>query len=123
MKIKQDFVTNSSSASMILIVKTKEDMTLDEFKEKFSQVINKYKKYCRPKDKGLFWDGTNIEQKSTEEFHVKEWTSMYNGYEDIPSYMKDLVLDAVVVEKEMHYGTEMARLGLIPKKIIIENDY
>ncbi len=92
MKIKSDFVTNSSSASFIMYFKPKNPHTsLEEFTTSF----NDYLRYFQKENGDLrYWNGSDIkvDKKDGEEvFSITELTSMYNGKEDVPLYMRELM--------------------------------
>jgi hypothetical protein len=94
MKLKSDFVTNSSSASFIIYFNYNDkDWTFEEFRYEFLEYIQKGyiggeccagRHYSFPPD--------SIELLSDGRVKIECWTSMYNGYEDVPSYMIDLVM-------------------------------
>lgn len=94
MKIKSDFVTNSSSASFIIYFNyDNKNWTFDFFKKEFLEYIQKG--YIG----GEFGAGNqsnyppdNIELLSDGRVKVESHTSMYNGYEDLPRYMIDLLI-------------------------------
>ena len=51
------------------------------------------KSYYGSKESNLqFWNPNLIQKKSTCKFEIHDWTSMYNDYNDIPHYMKHLLL-------------------------------
>ena len=88
MKAKYDFITNSSSASFIMYIRLvkgyfNEDNLLEEFKKEFQCFINNR----NPKITRFFTDIIAIE----------EWTPMYNGSEEIPEYMMDLMIDRCTI--------------------------
>jgi len=93
-KIKIDFITNSSSASIFLLVESITD-DLEEFKKKFNEYIDTYKE----RYKGCivhFWDPNNIEQQTPHLFIVEHYTSMFNYVTDIPHYMQVLILESMI---------------------------
>jgi len=92
MKIKNDFVTNSSSASFILTIKPNEEMNLDEFRDRFNEYIDTIKRWNPKLSSMRFWDGINIKQSNNNEFVVEEWTGMYNDIYDIPPYMSYILI-------------------------------
>jgi len=91
MKIKNDYITNSSSASFILYI-TSTIQDLGEFKKFLYEYIIKE----------LKWDGAgsqypedhqpNIFEISTGVYKVEEYVCMFNGYGDIPSWMVDIMI-------------------------------
>ena len=101
MKCKTDFVTNSSSASIILMIKSDcED--IEKFREIFNKYIEMYKSGTWSSPLPIhFWDGSNI-VKIRNEFQVIEWTSMFNCVmDDVPHYMQTLYLEWSVEPKDI----------------------
>jgi len=96
MKIKNDFVTNSSSASFIMIFSAP-GKTIEEFTEQLNDFIESYKK--ETEDQMRFWDATNITELDDGKFKIEEWTSMYNYLSDIPKYMQYIMVDKVAVNQ------------------------
>jgi hypothetical protein len=96
MKIKHDFITNSSSASFYLRFEaTQEDMSKEEFIDK----INQYLKYNQEEIEDLrFWDASSIREVCPNVFEIIDWTSMFNGQEDIPTYMKHMIISSFLEE-------------------------
>lgn len=96
MKIKHDFITNSSSASFYLRFEAiQEDMSKEEFIDK----INQYLKYNQEVIEDLrFWDASNIQEICSNVFEIVDWTSMFNGQEDIPMYMKHMIISSFLKE-------------------------
>jgi hypothetical protein len=99
MKVKGDFVTNSSSASFILTLRPHDGtMGLDEFTNLFNKFLDNYKE--RNPNGLRYWDGTNIDEVQIDVgpnlFTVQEWVSMYNGEEDVPDYMKELMVNSFI---------------------------
>lgn len=96
MKIKIGFVTNSSSCSFIITIITKKDKSIKEFKSSFNKFLDMYEKsyYGRnkPTSNLQFWNPNIIEKKSNNVFEISDWTTMYNDYEDIPHYIRHLLL-------------------------------
>jgi len=94
MKIKIDFITNSSSASIMLFVESVAD-DLEEFKKKFNEYMEHYK--GRYEEHIVhFWDPNSIEQLTPHLFTVNHHTSMFNYVTDIPHYMQVLTLESLL---------------------------
>jgi len=93
MKIKSDFVTNSSSASFIMIFEAVEK-DIHEFIESFNDFMDYYKRNTGGKNL-RFWDATNISEVGDGIYQVEEWMSMYNDIGDIPKYMQYIIVDSV----------------------------
>jgi hypothetical protein len=116
MKFKTDFVTNSSSASIILIVKS-EHKTVEEFREVFNKYIEEYKggEWGTPHPIH-FWDGSKITKKGKDTFQIEDYTSMFNyATDDIPHYMQALCLQWMVDpgDVEMHFGFKGVEIKVI----------
>lgn len=99
MKIKTDYVTNSSSASYLLYIKSEYD-DLEDFKKSFNKYMDDYIKYNHSdEDPPRFFNPRDVSQISSNTFLIVDWNSMYNDFHDVPRYMLDLILN-FVVEKE-----------------------
>ena len=99
-KRKSDFITNSSSASIIMSVYAPSCSTLEEFKERFYECIAQgdYKtKWHEPESIEQPHDGAHV-------FLISTHTSMYNGREDIPKYMKIMVIDNALGDLDDKFG-------------------
>ena len=114
MKQKSDFITNSSSASYILTLKADvSDMSLARFKELFYEYIEIYKRN-NDNNRIRFWDGVNVHKVDNNMFEVTDWTSMHNDNDDIPGYMRDLLVESFVNSRDWGFKVEKFR---------IEDDY
>jgi len=97
MKIKKDFITNSSSASFLMCIKTDENITtLEEFEKWFSNYMDIYidnlKEYCHSSSFPSFYNPGNIRQESGNLFVIIDSCLLYNNYKNVPQYMRDLIL-------------------------------
>jgi hypothetical protein len=120
MKIKTDFVTNSSSASFILTITTLQNLDINKFRDLFNEFILKYEreyKHSSPRndEKTIFrfWDPKELKQIELNKFELEDFTSMYNGVDDIPHYMKFLLL----TKETDNYSLECLGFGNVELKI------
>ena len=98
MKVKADFVTNSSSASFIMTLQPHNGtMGLDEFTQLFNEFLDDYKR--RNPNALRYWDAFNIDQVQ-ELFTIHEFVTMYNDVEDVPDYMKELMINSFVMDTD-----------------------
>ena len=95
MKIKTNLVTNSSAASFIMYVESTAD-NLPDFQNDFNKFLEKYEKdfHFHPEivSRLKFINPKSFEQVATHVFAINEWTSMFNSHDDIPHYMKHLMI-------------------------------
>jgi hypothetical protein len=111
MKQKSDFITNSSSASYILTLKADvSDMSLERFKKIFNEYIEIYKNDIYKNNKIRFWDGVNVHKVDKNMFEVVDWTSMHNDNDDIPDYMRDLLIESFVGDRDWGFKVEKFRI-------------
>jgi len=115
MKIKTDFVTNSSSASFLLYIQSKGD-NLEDFKESFERYMTFHASVIN--GSARFFNPNDIEQISSNTFLVSDWTSMYNYFNDIPEYMRDLLVMFIVEKEDLK-----SDYGFLGFKFKIEEDH
>lgn len=112
MKVKGDFVTNSSSASFIMTFNTTHSLSLSEFKSLFNQYVESFKR--NHVGKLRFWDANVIESITDDSgrtlFVLTEDTSMYNGMEDIPLYMRELMINHFSKEYDWDFYIDSFRV-------------
>jgi len=109
LKRKDDFITNSSSASYILTLKADvSDMSLEQFEVLFQEYIEIYKR--NNDNKIRYWDGINIHKIDNNMFEVTDWTSMHNDNDDIPEYMRDLLIESFVDSRDWGFVVEKFRI-------------
>jgi len=100
MKLKSDFITNSSSASFIMSFKTKDNINHDEFRTLFNKYLESYKR--QHPNKLRFWDASIISKGTDDKgdliYTVEDGTTMYNDMHDIPEYMRLLMIESYVNE-------------------------
>lgn len=109
MKVKTDYVTNSSSASFILYI-TSSIMDLKEFKAFIENYINR--------ESNEYGAGTESRSPSISEisngvFKVEEFTGVYNGFEDVPSWMIDMMVKKSFIDNGYEDGLPKEILGFI----------
>lgn len=103
MKFKADFVTNSSSASFILYFASTYK-NLDSFQDSFNRYLEEYTqryKYTKECSTLRFYNPKMIEEVEEGIFKITEGTSMYNNYGDIPHYMRTVLIDSKIRQKEL----------------------
>jgi len=102
MKIKNDFVTNSSSASYILTLQTKDNMSISEFNIRFNEFIDEIKRFNEREFTNIrFLDGSDISAIDDNIFKIESWTSMHNGQFDIPGFMRYIIVEDRINDEEM----------------------
>jgi len=103
MKIKADFVTNSSSANFYLYLEMEEDFTLDSFFDLFGAYMeNLMRVYSYRNDfKHMRFFQPTIIMLSDRNFRLEDSTSMLNDYDNVPYYMKHIVMEHINVRPDM----------------------
>jgi len=113
MKIKLDFVTNSSSASFILHVEANTE-DLNDFVSKFNDFMEFFLNdgpYRREKIK--FWNPSQIKKISNNKFAIHDYTGMYNSQSDIPSYMRWLIVSSFISKGDNSFGFKATQLSIM----------
>jgi len=95
MKVKADFVTNSSSTSFIVTCKA-EAGEIDDFINKFNELLKNYIKKSS-------WDGEfqepsmltsdRVTKVGSGTFLIQDFVPIYCGEQDTPQYLKDFFVD------------------------------
>ena len=93
MKIKRDFVTNSSSTSFILCVESDIDNIL-EFVNKYNMLLNEISDKNSWKDDYelppvLFTD--RVKKGELNTYLIEDYLPFYETEDDLPQYIKELV--------------------------------
>ena len=117
MKIKTNLVTNSSSASFIMYVESNTD-NLTDFQNDFDKFLKKYESDFHFTPEVLshlrFINPKSFEQIATHVFAINEWTSMFNNHDDIPHYMRYLMV--------LSFCGDTQELGFKVTKFTIEDE-
>lgn len=118
MKVKRDFVTNSSSTSFILTFKAGTSGK-DEFIDKFNRFLEEYKKHRT-------WDddfqeppllrSDMVDQVEPGVFTIRDFVAIYGGEEDMPQYVRELFFD-----KDSEACKELNGAGIMPVKTEIKD--
>ena len=105
MKIKADFVTNSSSANFYLYLEMNEDFTLDAFFDLFGEYMNHMMQVHGYRDdfKHMRFFQPTIVQLTDRSFRLEDSTSMYNDYDNVPYYMRHIVMEHINVRPDMSH--------------------
>jgi hypothetical protein len=89
MKIKVDFITNSSSASIYLYVRSRYKSLSD-----FSASLNKiFENEPRVRETVTFMNPKDITFFGPDVFRLEEHVSMYNDHDDIPWYLQWFIFE------------------------------
>lgn len=106
MKIKGDFVTNSSSANFILFIKSTAD-NLDDFQKSWNQYIEDISKINM-----WVYEKMNISKVNKHIYQIENSTSMLNClFTDLPKWMTYLIiLHNIKSRKLLEYGFKDVRL-------------
>lgn len=113
MKIKSDFVTNSSSTSFIISCKS--DATdKDAFIDNYNRMLKKYiqdNEWDENFQKPPLLRSDMVKQISPGVFEIRDYVAIYGGDLDIPQYIQEFFLD-----EESDAYKDLASVGIIPIK-------
>ena len=114
MKLKSDFVTNSSSASFILFIEAT-TTDLEEFRELFQKFMQFFLDYMDGRKDVHFWNPASIERVEVEHaaanvFMVTDSVSMFNDQNDLPRYMRWLLIEHALRGPIPQYGIQSLKL-------------
>lgn len=128
MKLKYDFVTNSSSASFVLYIETMEP-DIESFKQSLKKLIEYYKTEELPyinvgheyKDSRLEYEGAELKnimnsvvQVTKHVYSVEVFTVILNSLlMDTPNLFKWMVLESMTVGLFNRFGINDVRLKII----------
>ena len=104
MKIRNGFVSNSSSSSFCLVIK----MSVEDFQKKFDQETFRYNLPTLGKDAdGNYWD-TYVLNDYLGMSQFSGWTSMFNDEDDCgePFLKLKKILDEEKIPYKMEVGSE-----------------
>lgn len=103
MKVRMDFVTNSSSASMYLYIRSSHK-TLKEFSNALNII---FESDVRLRDSVTFLNPKNVTEFVPGVYRLEEHISMYNYFEDLPWYFQWIVWKCLTEKAEMQvYGID-----------------
>jgi len=119
MKIKADFVTNSSSSSFILILKSQTNDRAEIIRRLSEYLEQRHGDDADSEESGslLQADLQNLQQSSANEFVLEGAIPYYRDYDDLPKPIRDLVLDQTTDPK----GLDQAGIEIIGFSIIDRN--
>lgn len=91
MKIKSDFVTNSSSTSFIIHSKV-DAAGKEDFIVKYNSVMEEYinkRKWDEEFQSPPFLTSSMVTQLGPDEFIIQDFVAIFSSEKDIPQYIKD----------------------------------
>jgi len=97
MKLKTDFITNSSSASINLYITLKKSYTPDEFIDWLGQVTEPINYLKEISDLRFF--EPNIVQLNSRTYRLEDHTSMFNTYKDVPFLFIHIICSMTEIRK------------------------
>ena len=98
MKIRADFITNSSSVAFVLSFKPIKLMLIDEFRDNINSLLEIYMYQTEHfsgdgLDQLRFWDASRISiDPGTDTFVISESVTRYNCQFDIPKYIRFILI-------------------------------
>ena len=118
MKIKSDFVTNSSSTSFII---SGEDggIGIDIIKDIFNDLIQDYRKkteWDKDTERPPSIKSERIQKTGPDTFCVKDFIPQNNDEEDIPQWIKD-----IFINNDSEAGKKLKSSGIRITKVELKN--
>ena len=116
MKIKTDFVTNSSSTAFIITIES--DLSdrlqlLNNLNERFEQ-LSREDAHSGESDSPPLIDINSLQQISDNIFALEGVVPYFSGYDDLPKHIRDLVLDHVNDPESLNkYGIKTLNFKII----------
>ena len=116
MKIKSDFVTNSSSTSFIISGKY-DGKGIDEIKAIFNGLIQDYRKkteWDKDTERPPLIKSEMIQKTGPDTFSITDFIPQSNEEEDIPQWIKDIFInnDSEAGKKLESAGIKITNVGL-----------
>jgi len=102
MKIKSDFVTNSSSTSFILTCQTDIEEK-QEFINKLNKLLQEYsnrRKWDEEFQEPPFITSEMVTQVGPKRYAIRDFVAVFSGEADIPQYIMDFFLDTDSAESK-----------------------
>jgi len=109
MKFRTDFVTNSSSASFILFVESTA-ANKQEFEESLKKLFAEYSRDFQ-KEESLP-KSEQIKHIFGSLYAINDMTIMFNDYDDVPHYMRYMLLRHHIDDDLLKFGIKSLKLEI-----------
>lgn len=119
MKIKRDFVTNSSSTSFIISGKYDGGIGIDKVKDIFNDLIQDYRKkteWDKDTERPPSIKSEMIQKTGPDTFYVKDFIPQNNNKEDIPQWIKD-----IFINNDSEAGRKLESSGIRITQVELKN--